>query len=524
MLTHLRLPIPTRILLGFLMLLLTFGAVNLWSIYQLRQIGLHLRLLRPVYRLNTRISQLEALQLNKRDDAMRFLASTPQTLQREWLERLAFAPAVHTKLVASVSIIKQLAQHTQQRDADFVQKLHLHFQRILFFAEQRHRVLLQTQDTLGAVSQATLRTQQQQFQRADDALRTEMQQLIKHMDFRPLQAVLDAEREEHRAVLGLILSSGAGLLMGLLTLLWSMIPLSRIRHLTAMAARISEGDYIQALDIPSTDEIGQLAQDFNRMARSLHERDQHLAQQRAALEDAYRDLQQSSEKLLRSERLAAIGRLAAQITHEVRNPLNAIGLNLELLEDDIQQLPEPEEALAVLHSAAREVERLTSITEEYLHFARLPPPQLEEANIAALLQDIMAFLSPELAARRVIWTWNKAPTYALVHIDQRQIRQALLNLIRNATEAASSGPAETPRIAIGIDHTEDGVAIQIDDNGSGIPPENQDKIFDPFFSTKDDGSGLGLPLTQQIIHGHGGTLTHHHLPPHGTRFLICLPR
>lgn len=505
------------------MLLLTFGAVNLWSVYQLRQIGLHLRLLRPVYRLSTRISQLEALQLNKRDDAARFLASTPQTIKREWLDRLAFAPAVHAKLDSSVHIIDQLAQHTRQRDADFVQKLHLHFQRILFFAQQRKRALLQTQDTIRTLSQAALPALQQQFQRADDALRTEMQQLIKHMDFRPLQAVLDAEREENRAVLGLILSSAAALLVGLLTLLWSMIPLRRIRHLTAMARRISEGDYIQELHLPSTDEIGQLAQDFNRMARSLHERDQHLAQQRKALEEAYRDLQQSSEKLLRSERLAAIGRLAAQITHEVRNPLNAIGLNLELLEDDIQQLPEPQEALAVLHAAAREVERLTSITEEYLHFARLPPPQLEEADIAALLQDIMAFLSPELAARRVLWTWHNVPTHALVHIDQRQIRQALLNLIRNATEAASSDPTETPRIAIGIHHTEDGVAIHIDDNGPGIPPETKDKIFDPFFSTKDDGSGLGLPLTQQIIHGHGGTLTNHNLSPHGTRFVIALP-
>ncbi|MCB9639219.1 MAG: HAMP domain-containing protein [Myxococcales bacterium] len=521
---RLQLSISTRIFLGFLTLLIAFGAVNLWSIYQLRQIGLHLRLLRPVYRLNTRISQLEALQLNKRNDAARFLTSQAATLQVEWLERLAFAPAVTSKLDSSIKLVEQLAIRTQERDADFIQKLNLFFRRIQYFIEQRHLVLSKTQAALSSLSEAALQKLQKRFQQMDDGLRNEIQQLSKHMDFRPLQAVLDAEREERRAVLGLILSSFAALLVGLLTLLWSMVPLRRIRYLTAMTRRISEGDYIQEVQIPSGDEIGRLAQDFNRMARSLHERDLHLARQREALEEAYRDLQQSSDRLLRSERLAAIGRLAAQITHEVRNPLNAIGLNLELLEEDIQQIPEPDEALAVLHSTTREVERLTSITEEYLQFARLPPPQLEEANIGALLKDIMDFLNTEMASRKIDWAWSEPPSYAMINFDQRQMRQALLNLIRNATEAAASGPAARPRIEVGLHHTTDGVEIYIDDNGPGIPPETQEKIFDPFFSTKEGGSGLGLPLTQQIIHGHGGILRSENQHPHGTRFIIELPR
>ena len=521
---RLRLSISTRILLGFLTLLVAFGGVNLWSIYQLRQIGIHLRLLRPVYRLNTRISQLDALQMNQRTDVLRFLQADTRHLQREAITRLLLTPALTSKLEDALQLVQQLAKRIAEQEPDFIQRLDQHFRHLLELVRQRQAILTRSLQHLAQEQRIAIPALRTRFQEIDTLLQQEIRLLSLHMDFRPLQAVLQAEREERRAIFRLVVVSIGILFVGLLIFLWSMIPLRRIRDLAEMTRRISEGDYQQEVKISLGDEIGRLAQDFNLMAQALHERDQHLARQRQALEEAYRDLQRSSEQLLRSERLAAIGRLAAQITHEIRNPLNAIGLNLELLEEDLHHLPDPEEALAVLSSTTHEVERLTAITEEYLHFARLPPPKLEEADLGALLQDVMEFLRNELAARRTAWSWSHAPSRATLLLDQRQIRQALLNLLRNAMEAAKSGPAATPSLQVGLFHADEGIEIHIDDNGEGIAPEAQQKIFDPFFSTKEGGSGLGLPLTQQIIIGHGGTLTYQSLQPHGTRFIITLPR
>jgi two-component system NtrC family sensor kinase len=244
---------------------------------------------------------------------------------------------------------------------------------------------------------------------------------------------------------------------------------------------------------------------------------------REELEEAYHELQISSERLLRSERLAAIGQLAAQITHEIRNPLNAIGLNLELLEEDIQQLPNAAEGIAVLQATLDEVERLTLITEEYLRFARLPPPRLESADINPILSDTMEFLSSELLERNIEWELELAPSLPLINVDVQQLRQALLNLLRNAMQAATSDTGRDGELFVSTHLLENGVEIVIRDNGPGIPQEIQEEIFDPFYSTKEEGTGLGLPLTQQIIVGHGGSIVCDSENGLGTSFVMVFP-
>ena len=143
------------------------------------------------------------------------------------------------------------------------------------------------------------------------------------------------------------------------------------------------------------------------------------------------------EKVKARERLAVLGEMSAGLAHEIRNPLNAIGLNLELLEEDMELLTESEEPQAVLQATMAQVEHLTSITEEYLRFARLPTPQLEMAQANEMLQELMEFLSEEMNNQEVHWELDLEPALPDIPFDVRQIRQAILNLVRNAMEAAS---------------------------------------------------------------------------------------
>ncbi|MFZ9888233.1 MAG: ATP-binding protein [Myxococcota bacterium] len=211
------------------------------------------------------------------------------------------------------------------------------------------------------------------------------------------------------------------------------------------------------------------------------------------------------ERLLRSERLAAIGRLAAQITHEIRNPLSSIGLNIELLGDDIDFLPEARQAEArqILDAVGREVARLTQITEGYLRYARLPEPHPVGADVGDLLADLCAFSQSEAARAGVMLELQIDDTLPQVPLDAPRLRQALLNLLKNAQEAA--GPGGTVRCSARAAGA-NGVIIVVEDSGPGVPEELRKRLFEPFFTTKQNGTGLGLALTREIVSEHGGTL------------------
>lgn len=229
----------------------------------------------------------------------------------------------------------------------------------------------------------------------------------------------------------------------------------------------------------------------------------------------------TKEALVKSERLAAVGRIAAQITHEIRNPLSSIGLNTELLAEEVERLREgrpPGEAEQLVRSIGREVDRLTDITEGYLRYARLPRPRLEAEDVNAILSDLLRFMDEELRARAIVLASALAPGLPDVLGDENQLRQAFLNLLRNACEAMRGGG----ELRVGTSPCDDGVRISIGDSGAGIAPEHLSRIFDPFFSTKDAGTGLGLALTQQILEEHGGRITCESRVGVGTMFHVVL--
>lgn len=214
----------------------------------------------------------------------------------------------------------------------------------------------------------------------------------------------------------------------------------------------------------------------------------------------------TKEALIRSERLAAIGRMSAHVTHEVRNPLASIGLNAELLEALVAESgvkgAQAEEAQALSRAIGREVDRLTAITEDYLRFARLPRPELHPEDLGALATSLAHFVRKDVEAAGSELVLSIAPELPLVEVDRDQIRQAVLNLVRNAKESMPEGGV----VELAVEPDGERVAIVVRDHGVGIAPENLERIFDPFFSTKLTGTGLGLALCHQIVAEHGGEL------------------
>jgi signal transduction histidine kinase len=254
--------------------------------------------------------------------------------------------------------------------------------------------------------------------------------------------------------------------------------LSPLTRLSQRVAAVAHGDLSARLERHADDEIGRVAAEFERMVSALSERD---------------------ERLRSSERLAAMGRLAAHVTHEVRNPLNSIRLNVEMLEEDVASAGS--EARLMLQAVVREVDHLTEITDQYLRLVRLPEPKLERVELAALVREVAAFLAPEMERSNVKLELELEST-AQLPIDEGQLRQALFNLCRNAREAMPEGGT----IRISLSDAEGGLLLRVSDQGPGIPEDEREKIFDLFYTTKQHGTGLGLALTQQIITAHRGRI------------------
>ena len=295
------------------------------------------------------------------------------------------------------------------------------------------------------------------------------------------------------------LSSTAIALAGLMFLLVHL-SLRPIERLTRGAQRIAEGRYGERVEVGTGDEIGKLADEFNRMAAALAQREKRLVQM---------------------ERLATIGRMSAQVAHEIRNPLNALGLNAELLGDELSALPEEprQEAAEVLARLQAEIDRLAQVTETYLSLARMPSPERVAGDLPDLVRRVVDFLSDELAQAHIALELEVAADLPAVPMDEGQVRQALLNLLRNAVEAQPDGG----EIHIAVAPLDGGVELVIADRGPGIEPSQREAIFDPFVSTKELGTGLGLAITRQIVEAHGGTIHCTAVDEGGAALRIRLP-
>ncbi|MBI3015772.1 MAG: hypothetical protein HYY65_12115, partial [Candidatus Tectomicrobia bacterium] len=268
--------------------------------------------------------------------------------------------------------------------------------------------------------------------------------------------------------------------------------------------------------------IGLLSEREKRQRRRVEDLNREL-------EEALRSLRETQDKLINSEKLAAVGQLSTKVAHEIRNPLTSMSLNLELLEDELRESTEglQGEAQVLLASIRAQIEILTALTEDYLRFSRLPCLNLEPGSLAEVLEEILRFTKAEFDSRRIQVTqeWGEKPPVLL--LDARQIRLAFLNLLRNAWEAMPTGgalrirgePNRNAQRAPGVP----GVQVSVSDSGPGISEKVREKIFDPFFTTKKDGTGLGLTLVRQIVEAHGGSVSCDSSPTGGTTFTISFP-
>jgi PAS domain S-box-containing protein len=222
----------------------------------------------------------------------------------------------------------------------------------------------------------------------------------------------------------------------------------------------------------------------------------------------------------KTERWAAIGKMAAKVAHEIRNPLSSISLNAELLQDEIGNYfaVDTEEAMTLLKAISAEIDRVTSLTEEYLQFSRLPESRPVRGNLHHVLEELVEFISHELKHKKIDFEYRIQDNLPSLYFDRVQIRRALLNIIRNAIEAMPKGG----KLKLWAEQKKRQVAIHVADTGSGISDDVIEKIFDPFFTTKDFGTGLGLAVVQQIIDEHGGQISCHSRVGEGTTFSIIL--
>jgi signal transduction histidine kinase len=236
----------------------------------------------------------------------------------------------------------------------------------------------------------------------------------------------------------------------------------------------------------------------------------------AELRAYVRRVEESQEALLRAEKMAAAGRLTASIAHEINNPLQSVQNCLHLAGHE--DLP-PEKRKEYFDLAKNELERLMKTSQRMLDFYRPGAVKMEQVDVLELLQHVLSLTSQQLNQRQIAVKADLPESLPLIFAVNSQIQQIFFNLILNSLDAMPAG-GELRIRARGL---ENGVEITFQDTGPGIPESHRNDIFEPFFSTKDGGTGLGLTVSYNIITAHGGTLDLINGPEPGACFRIFLP-
>jgi PAS domain S-box-containing protein len=218
----------------------------------------------------------------------------------------------------------------------------------------------------------------------------------------------------------------------------------------------------------------------------------------------------------RAERLASLGTMAAGLAHEIRNPLNAAHLQLSVARRRLARSTGDSGAARAVELAGAEMARLAGLVEDFLQFARPQPLRLDRIDLRGLAHDTVALVAPEASELGAELEVVPGPP-VLTELDHEKMKQVLLNLVRNAIEAAGSGG----RVRIDVQATGDSAVLTVEDNGRGFPENTP--IFEPFFTTKAGGTGLGLAIVHRIVVDHGGTVSAASRPGNTTIFSVVLP-
>ncbi|MCS6952134.1 MAG: ATP-binding protein [Bryobacteraceae bacterium] len=304
-----------------------------------------------------------------------------------------------------------------------------------------------------------------------------------------------------------------------------------VKELIAGTKQVARGDLAHRLPVRSRDELGELAASFNQMTADLERARQEITawartlEQRVAIKT--QQLQQAQNRLIASEKMASLGKLAAVVAHEVNNPLFGIltyaRLVLKALEQDHLDGPAKAAVVEQLRIIERESHRCGEIVKNLLSFARQAPPRKEPRDLNTLVRQTLALVRHQLDLQQIQTSEQLAAGLPECCCDGQQIQQALLALLVNAAEAMPQGGQLT--VVTERDPDAPVVRIRVRDTGGGIPPDVLPHIFEPFFTTKENQrrTGLGLTVARKIIEDHGGSLDVNSSPGQGAEFIIRLP-
>ena len=301
---------------------------------------------------------------------------------------------------------------------------------------------------------------------------------------------------------GTALLAGSGAVMlGLALSFWTASRVTRpLRSLAASVREVSGGRWDARADIRSSDEVGQLARDFNRMTEQLVEQ---------------------RDRMIQAERVAAWRELARRLAHELKNPLFPLQITIENLQR-ARETPQFEEVFRESTATLlAELDNLKTIVGRFSDFAKMPSPELEPVDLNQVAREVNQLFDAQIHAPGkppVEIKLELAENLATVSADPEQIRRALRNLVLNALDAMPAGGTLTIRTR----QLEGKVSLEVSDSGAGLTPEECERLFTPYYTTKLHGTGLGLAIVQSVVSDHKGTITVHSEPGKGATFRIEL--
>jgi len=339
-----------------------------------------------------------------------------------------------------------------------------------------------------------------------------------------------------------VVASLAILFGGIVTIMFPRRVTKPILRLVSATENVQEGDYAYRVErIDSTDEVARLVKSFNKMLQSIEDEYNQIEEKNIQLvekndlnrklleqtekfndvleekiEEVKNDLENKQKELIEAERMAAIGEMATTIAHEVRNPLSGIAVAMENLKKRVTT----DEKLEMISEIISEINRLDRIIIELFQLAKPRDIKLVEGEPNELVEKVVELALPQIKSKSIAVEKNLAFPSKTVLLDYEQIHQVLINLLLNSVHAITRNEG---KITITTKFENSDLIFEISDTGHGIEKKHLQKIFEPFFSTKEEGSGLGLPISLRIIQAHGGTISVKSDYGTGSVFTVTLP-
>ena len=312
------------------------------------------------------------------------------------------------------------------------------------------------------------------------------------------RALVELEASVRRT--GIFVALG-GIFVGVLLTWWATAQITRpVRRLAESAGKVAAGNWDTTVEVASTDEIGKLAGSFNRMTHELVEQ---------------------RHRLLQAERVAAWRELARRLVHELKNPLFPLQITIENMQRARERYPDQFDEVfrEGTSTLLAELANLKQIIGRFSDFAKMPAPEMHPMDFNAMVAETMKLFDAQLAKASVTANLQLDPRLHPIPADYEQMTRVLRNLVLNAIDAMPQGGTLTVRTT---SLAEGGVRLEVSDTGQGIMPEECDRLFTPYYTTKTHGTGLGLAIVQSVISDHKGRISVESQPGKGATFRIEL--